>query len=467
MKPRYSVTVACAFKLKNLYRSSATSFTMPNPTLAQLAMNAVTIADYGSEAVLQFAPHVPKPHIRKNTEVIIQVFACAVSGTDVQVRQGHFASLLPHLLDPLKYEGDRRPHDTGRPHIMGYQISGVVRQVGDKTERFKVGDEVVGEWSTSSPSHLNESPHPPSTIAVAKPRNLSHVLATAVLSPGLTAHTAITHILRCQPGESILILDAHIINLPTTSAHKRHSLVHHQHLDHLHDVVMQKTHGLGVSCVLETMSPYWRRLPALAPVTVIPSLLASVEDATEGRSGPDPRADSGTSRGANVKDRKEGNVDERRGEEFRPSRLIDLLGFGGRWCSVDDAVQIDPPDARMMFLRNASIGFVFEHAWGLAGAQVGRYLDILSTLLSKVSMGVIPLPYPVQLIRTYTLSEVRDAHTEVERRARAAVHGWTRSAQQQGGTIDEGNSTPTGEGGSTPTGEGHGKVVGVVIVMKK
>lgn len=47
----------------------------------------------------------------------------------------------------------------------------------------------------------------PSNIAVAKPRNLSHVLATAVLSPGLTAHTAITHILRCQPGESILILD--------------------------------------------------------------------------------------------------------------------------------------------------------------------------------------------------------------------------------------------------------------------
>lgn len=185
----------------------------------------------------------------------------------------------------------------------------------------------------------------------------------------------------------------HIINLPATNptpAHRRHSLVHHQHLDHLHDVVMQKTHGLGVSCILETMSPYWRRLPALTPVTVTPGLPAPVEDATEGRSGPDPRADSGTSSGANGKDRKEENMgvapDERRGEEFRPSRLIDLLAFGGRWCSVDDAVQIDPPDTRMLFLRNASVGFVFEHAWGLAGAQVGRYLG--KCLLSDEWSGV-------------------------------------------------------------------------------
>ncbi|RUS27567.1 chaperonin 10-like protein, partial [Jimgerdemannia flammicorona] len=80
---------------------------MPNPTLAKRTMSAVTIADYGPDAVLQLNPHFPKPHLRKDTEIIVNVKACAISAIDAQ-------------------------------------ISGVVIEIGDKVDKFKVGDQVVG-----------------------------------------------------------------------------------------------------------------------------------------------------------------------------------------------------------------------------------------------------------------------------------------------------------------------------------
>ncbi|RUS32195.1 hypothetical protein BC938DRAFT_476053, partial [Jimgerdemannia flammicorona] len=312
-----------------------------------------------------------------------------------------------------------------------------------------------------------------------------------------------------REGARALVEKAHIINLPTTTpaplTHRRsHSLIHHQHMDHLHEVVMQKTHGLGVNCILETMSPYWRRTAPIPTASMSTStamtapatsaLLDPYADATEGRSGDhsDVHPDVGGSRlVTNGRDASPPAPDERRGEEYRVARLVDLLSFGGRWCCVDDGVQIDPPDARMMFLRNASVGFMFEQAWGLSGAMVGEYLGayrwavnlilpvltpssiihssgILSSVLANVADETISAPFTEQYLRTCSLSEVREAHAEFERRARSVVHGWTRHGGVDEGKVS-GRNTPNASGRNTPTGagvgEGHGKWVGFVVVM--
>ena len=67
---------------------------------------------------------VPDPVIRAN-EVLVQVKACALNHLDVFVRNG-----LPGIEIPL-------------PHILGCDVAGVVREVGEVVNWAKPGDEVV------------------------------------------------------------------------------------------------------------------------------------------------------------------------------------------------------------------------------------------------------------------------------------------------------------------------------------
>ena len=67
---------------------------------------------------------VPDPVIRAN-EVLVQVKACALNHLDVFVRNG-----LPGIEIPL-------------PHILGCDVAGVVREVGEVVSWAKPGDEVM------------------------------------------------------------------------------------------------------------------------------------------------------------------------------------------------------------------------------------------------------------------------------------------------------------------------------------
>jgi hypothetical protein len=37
---------------------------------------------------------------------------------------------------------------------------------------------------------------------------------------------------------------------------------------------------------------------------------------------------------------------------------------------------LDPPESRLLLLRNAKLAFLFEQAWLLSSSQQGRYLRI-------------------------------------------------------------------------------------------
>jgi NADPH:quinone reductase-like Zn-dependent oxidoreductase len=86
-------------------------------------MKAVIFRQHGGPEVLEYTD-VPEPRIRAN-EVLVEVKACALNHLDIWVRGG-----LPGIEIPL-------------PHILGDDIAGVVKQVGELVTWVKAGDEVM------------------------------------------------------------------------------------------------------------------------------------------------------------------------------------------------------------------------------------------------------------------------------------------------------------------------------------
>ncbi|HEV2835459.1 MAG TPA: zinc-binding dehydrogenase [Pyrinomonadaceae bacterium] len=86
-------------------------------------MKAAIFRQHGGPEVLEYAD-VADPQIRDN-EVLVEVKACALNHLDIFVRQG-----LPGIEIPL-------------PHILGSDIAGVVREVGELVTWVKPGDEVM------------------------------------------------------------------------------------------------------------------------------------------------------------------------------------------------------------------------------------------------------------------------------------------------------------------------------------
>jgi len=86
-------------------------------------MKAIIFNRHGGPEVLE-AAEVPAPQIKAN-EVLVEVRACALNHLDIWVRNG-----LPNVKIPL-------------PHILGDDIAGVVREVGDLVSWVKPADEVM------------------------------------------------------------------------------------------------------------------------------------------------------------------------------------------------------------------------------------------------------------------------------------------------------------------------------------
>ena len=72
---------------------------------------------------------VPVPSIGKK-DVLIKVEAVGICGTDIKIYDGHF--------------------ETSIPVIVGHEFAGVVEQIGDEVQGYKLGDRVVSEQHTNA-----------------------------------------------------------------------------------------------------------------------------------------------------------------------------------------------------------------------------------------------------------------------------------------------------------------------------
>src|SRR5712672_1650041 len=150
-------------------------------------MKAIRIHNYGGPEVLQYedAPR-PKPQAG---EVLIRVHAAGVNPIDWKVRQGHMRDFWPHKF----------------PLILGWDLSGVVEQLGRGVSRFKIGDEVYSlPDPTRNGAYADHIVVRESELAL-KPNSLHHIRAAAVPLSALTAWQSLFDTAQLQPGQHVLI----------------------------------------------------------------------------------------------------------------------------------------------------------------------------------------------------------------------------------------------------------------------
>jgi NADPH:quinone reductase-like Zn-dependent oxidoreductase len=150
-------------------------------------MKAIRIHNYGGPEVLKYedAPR-PEPGER---EVLIRVHATSVNPIDWKARAGYMKDFIPHSF----------------PLILGWDVSGVIEEVGPDVSRFKKGDEVY-----SLPDHTRNGAYAEYIVVresevALKSKSLHHIRAAAVPLAALTAWQALFDTAQLQPEQRLLI----------------------------------------------------------------------------------------------------------------------------------------------------------------------------------------------------------------------------------------------------------------------
>ncbi|GHH52146.1 NADP-dependent oxidoreductase [Lentzea cavernae] len=148
-------------------------------------MRAITQNEFGGPLTLT---DVPKP-APLPTEVLVRVHAAGVNPVDWKTRAGGGMAGLQTF-----------------PFINGWDVSGVVEEVGFGVTTLKAGDEVYGmPWFPRAASAYAEYVTAPSRHFAKKPKGLTHVEAAALPLAALTAYQVLVDTADVQKGQKVLI----------------------------------------------------------------------------------------------------------------------------------------------------------------------------------------------------------------------------------------------------------------------
>jgi len=152
-------------------------------------MKAIILNGTGGVETLQFK-ELPRPVIQEN-EVLVEIKSFSINPVDIKTRTG---------------KGVYGRIKENQPIILGWDISGVVKETGKNVKKFKSGDEVFGminfpghgkayaEFATAPENHLS-----------LKPKNISHAEAAAGSLAALTAWQALVNVAKVKSGDRVLI----------------------------------------------------------------------------------------------------------------------------------------------------------------------------------------------------------------------------------------------------------------------
>ncbi|MEU4688812.1 NADP-dependent oxidoreductase [Actinoplanes sp. NPDC023714] len=151
-------------------------------------MRAITQQRFGGVEVLEVGD-VPRPQPLP-TEVLVRVVAAGLNPVDAKSREG--GGMAGVLGAP--------------PFILGWDVSGVVEEVGFGVHTLRPGDEVYGmPWFPRQAGAYAEYVTAPSRQFARKPVTIGHPAAAAVPLAALTAWQALTAATTVAPGQRVLI----------------------------------------------------------------------------------------------------------------------------------------------------------------------------------------------------------------------------------------------------------------------
>src|SRR6266446_7253066 len=214
-------------------------------------MRAVRIHNYGGPEVLQYED-APRPEPQAD-EVLIRVHAAGVNPIDWKVREGHMKDFWPHKF----------------PLILGWDLSGVVEELGRGVSRIKIGDEVYSVPDPTRNGTYAEYIVVRESELALKPNSLHHIRAAAVPLAALIAWQSLFDAAQLQPKQRVLIhgaaggvghfavqlakwKGAHVIG---TASATNHEMLYELGADELIDYTVLKFESIvrDVDAVLDTI----------------------------------------------------------------------------------------------------------------------------------------------------------------------------------------------------------------------
>ena len=143
-------------------------------------MRAIQIQKTGGPEVLEWVDlPVPEPGAG---QVLVRIQSAGVNFIDTYLREGRYPAALPF--------------------VPGQEAAGVVEQVGDAVEGFRIGDRVA--WTGTRGAYA-EYALAPATDLLRLPEHISLEQAAAAMTQGLTAHYLVYSTYAIQPGDTVLV----------------------------------------------------------------------------------------------------------------------------------------------------------------------------------------------------------------------------------------------------------------------
>jgi len=215
-------------------------------------MRAIVTTANGDVRVMKVEER-PDPTPAKG-EVLVRVKAAGLNFADILARQGLY------------------PDGPPKPCVMGYEVSGVVESVGERVDRNRIGQEVIGMTRFSGQAELVAVPE---AQVFEKPDKLSFEEGAAIPVNYLTAWALLVAMGGLQKDEAVLIhnagggvglaaLDiAKHIGAETfgTASVSKHEFLKQRGLDHAIDyrnqdwlpVLLELTNGRGVELIIDPL----------------------------------------------------------------------------------------------------------------------------------------------------------------------------------------------------------------------
>lgn len=217
---------------------------------------------------------------------------------------------------------------------------------------------VVGMLPVNGDGAARERVRADALLFVPIPESLNTTNAVAVFDAGLRAFTALHYQCHSLRGEILLVLDA---------ASGCNGEVAMQVGAHRELRVLAVVRSSEEATVLEAR--FQHRAEVIVVANVVTDLVSAVLARTSGL-GVDYIYESLAS---------PLTVDQRKAR-------LGCLSAHGRWC-VQRQLQLDPPETRALFLRGASVSFIFSPIWVLHPMQRGRYLQIATEVMRLAAEG--------------------------------------------------------------------------------